>query len=383
MTPDLRRRIALAIYASSFAAGVTIGALSPLISIILEERGVSAVINGLNGAMSPLAIILSAPFMPRLIARIGAVRATLLGLFGVALLIPVFTVTSSLPAWFALRFLIGFLVALPWIISEIWLNLIAEAESRGRVISLYAAALAAGFALGPVAVEWVGPDDPRAFLVPAAAIASAALPILGIGRNAPPVEDSAGTGLIAALRRAPTVFVAALVGGMVEMSIFALLPAFALRLDLGTATALYFVTAFVAGNILLQFPIGWLGDKTDRGLTLGICAVIALGATCLLPFIYGHWIVWPLLMLFGGAVFGFYTVGLSMVGERFGVTEIAAANTSFVVLYEIGSIFGPVASGWGMAVYNPMGYLIVLGIVLGCLALVAFMRFRVRRVTSA
>src|SRR5512145_2614764 len=106
-SPAQRWRSLIAVIASVFGVGVSFGALVPLMSLILEERGVDTAAIGLNASMFPLAVLLVTPYLPRFAARIGTLRSMVLGLavaIAAVLLLPVF---PQLWAWFALRFAIG------------------------------------------------------------------------------------------------------------------------------------------------------------------------------------------------------------------------------------------------------------------------------------
>ena len=63
-----------------------------------------------------------------------------------------------------------------------------------------------------------------------------------------------------------------------------------------------------------------------------------------------------LLLIFGGAIAGLYTVGLSHLGSRFRGGELAAANAAFIFSYAVGTVVGPQAIGIGMDVVGSHGY---------------------------
>ena len=50
------------------------GLTYPLLTLILESRGIEKFIIGLNAAMMPLGFIVSSPLVPRLAAIVGAKR---------------------------------------------------------------------------------------------------------------------------------------------------------------------------------------------------------------------------------------------------------------------------------------------------------------------
>ena len=49
-----------------------------------------------------------------------------------------YTLTDSPVAWFVLTFLHGVVGGVPWVVSEIWMNVVVEEKRRGRVMGIYA-----------------------------------------------------------------------------------------------------------------------------------------------------------------------------------------------------------------------------------------------------
>ena len=114
------------------------------------------------------------------------------------------------------------------------------------------------------------------------------------------------------------------------------------------STAALMLSAFVLGNLLLQLPLGWLADKAPRRTVLIGCALGAAIFGALVPTAFGGSALWLVLFLWGGLVFGFYTIGLTELGQRVDRTDIVSANTAFVMLYEVGTLLGPIVTGAAM-----------------------------------
>ena len=106
------------------------------------------------------------------------------------------------------------------------------------------------------------------------------------------------------------------------------------------------VVAVVVGMMLTQLPIGWMADHVGgRIMIIGATVLVAIPCA-LLPFIMDMpYVLWPALLVIGGALGGFYTIGMVMMGRRFKGADLVAVNAAFVVFWALGSIVGPAVTG--------------------------------------
>jgi len=355
-TAGQRRLSLLVIYLSIFGAGVAWGALMPLMALRLARQGVDASMIGLNTAMSPLAILAVGPFLPRLIARLGTLASICYGLSAAAITVLLLPALPSLPAWFVLRFLGGAAASVEWVVSETWLNLVASERDRGRIMGLYATILALGFAIGPTLVGFVGIDGWMPFLLVVLAILLSASPLPFAGGLAPAMPAHQEVPLTRLVRAQPLVMACALLGGVVDLALFALLPVYGLRHGLDQAHVLIAVSVFAGGNVVLQIPIGWIADHLSRRAMLITCILATILGALLLPAAVGHG-SWLYLLVFflGGSTFAIYTLGLGLLGDGFPTGQLAAANVAFVMAYQVGSAGGPILAGTAMDIFGPEG----------------------------
>lgn len=370
-----RRWVMAANFASAVLIGLAIGGLIPLLALFLELRQVDPVWIGANGAMASLGIFGMAGFVPRIVARFGAVPTMVTGLavsVSAFLAMPFF---DNLPAWFALRFILGMGVASHWIVSESWVNAIATKASRGRVMAIYAALLAVGFAMGPAVLTLVGSQGWLPFLIFAAAMALTAIPLLPVAHLAPKLDKKERGSVLLLYRHAPTVLAAAMAAGLYEAGLFSFLPLYGLRLGLTEADALYLLTAFIFGNVVLQIPIGWLADKMNRRLLMLIAAGISFAGPLAMPWVIGGLIPLTLiLVVWGGFAFGIYSVGLAMLGDRYEGGMLTSANAAFVQGYVIANILGNPIAGAAMRAWEPHGLMVFMAGVALVFALVVAAR---------
>lgn len=382
MTPDAltprQRRLSLAVViAGVFGVGVAFGAMIPLIALRLERDGVDTALIGLNSAMFPLAVLAIGPFLPRLVGRLGTLRSMYAGLAVGGATILLFPLFPNLGAWFALRLAVGAASAIHWVVSETWMNTLATDRDRGRIMGIYATVMAAGFTCGPLIIGVVGIDGWRPFLIIAGAVALSAVPLPFARGLAPPMPAQHGATIRGLVAAAPTVMLAALVGGFVDTGLFTLLPIYGLRAGFAEAAVVAMLSLFVAGNLALQLPIGWLADRTDRRAVLLACVAAGLVGAVLLPALLSLGPpLWIMLFLWGGTSFGIYTCGLALLGERFPRAQLAGANTAFVMIYECGSASGPVIAGAAMDLVGRDGLVLTVGLASGAFLLFGLVRRR-------
>ena len=333
----------------------------PLISLVLERRGIAEWLIGLNGAMTSLAVLVLGPLLPRLIAAIGPSAAMFAGLLIGATATLTMPFVPDLTAWFVLRFVTGAGIALPWLVTETWINLVASDGVRARLMGLYSAALFAGMALGPAVLDAVGTTGTRPFELAVVAMGLAAVPLMTVREFAPKIQPvSAGLSPRAMIRSTPTVALAAIAAGLCEFAMFSLLPVYGVRQGLSSSTALQTLSVFTVGAIVLQIPLGWLADSLSGRHMLALIGSMTALLVPLLALTLGHSpLAWPILFILGGLVLGYDTLGLTLLGRQYEPVRVPVASAAFLMLYEAGAVAGPMLAGGGMALWAPHGYLAV------------------------
>jgi MFS family permease len=376
LTPRQRLISLSAAISGVLGVGIAFGAAIPLITLLMEGRGYSPLVIGLNGAMFPLAVLITAPYVPKLLGRFGTLRMmTIVLAIGIAMLM-VFPATDSIALWFVARFVMGLTGAVHWITTEAWINTLAGDKSRGRVMGFYAAALGIGFAGGPVLLKLVGFDGWAPFLVIGVFMMLAAAPLLFARGLAPSMSEHPDGGALRTLLVAPTVLAAALAAGAIDSGLYLLLPIYAIENGFDREMTATWLTVWIAGTIFLQPPLGWLVDRFDARKMLVAITVLVMAGMIALPYLWGGGIVfWIVTFLWGGVVLGIYTVGIVLLGRRFRGTQIAAANAGFVMVYEIGAIVGPVSIGAAMDSFGANG--IVPVVVAMCAIFIAIALWRI------
>lgn len=335
--------------------GFTLGLMFPLLSLIMEAQGVPSDVIGYNAAMQPLGIMLAVFMIPPVVRRFGAKRAVIGAALLTAAVILCYPFAPVFWWWFGLRVLQGFFVSTLFAISEAWIVRFAEGPYRSRILAAYTSILALSFGGGPVIISFTGIDGPLPFVIGAAVLLAATLPIFFVKDEAVDSEDEAPLSVIAFARKAPILLFAVGMFAIIDAANLSFLPVYAVKKGFDQETAAMALTAFIVGNTILQFPIGWAADHVPKRLVMLCCGIATALASLLVPVTFGTWMLWPVLTIVGATSAGIYTVALGELGERFSGHELVTGTASFSTTWGLGALAGALSAGWSIAAFGPDG----------------------------
>jgi len=371
------RRTLLPVFAACAAIGLQAGVGMPLVPLALEQQGHDKITIGIVSAAWAVGMLCFGTRIPKLAARFGAVQAIVGAVVIGALISCAYVITSGPLAWGILTFLHGVIGGVPWVVSEIWMNVVVEEKRRGRVMGIYAAMVALGMALGPLVLQVVGVYGPVPFLAGAALSLLVAVPLLPHWRTAPRIRVDAASDFGAVVLLAPLAMFAAFACGFGEHVAFGFLPVYAVGAGVPAETGALWLSAFVMGNVVLQWPIGWAADHADRRAVLAGCTAASALAVIVLSLIPAQWVGTVVVVaLWGGVSFSIYPVGLALLGQHFRGGDIARANTAFSMIYIVGGLFGRPMAGAAMDAVGDPGLGWTLAVCYGAATLAALLALR-------
>ena len=352
---------------------IAMGLSYPLLSLILEEMGVSASMIGLNTSMTPLGMILSSPFVPRLASRYGSWFLTVACFCITAVMLFLLAVVRDLIFWFPLRFILGIAINVIFIISESWINQLAIPKIRGRIVGIYATVAAAGFALGPMILIVSSSHGWMPFILGISVIL-AALPILiQAKKHLPEFDGEESSSVLSFLSFAPLLLFSVASAALFEQVTLSLLPIYGLRHGLSESASSLVLGTLIAGNVFIQVPIGWLADLISRRVLLIILSFTAVSGSILLPILIGgSMFLWPMLLIWGAVAYGTYTVALVELGDRFSGSALVAGCGAFSMMWGIGGTLGSPIAGIAMDILGQEGLTATLGLAFLALGVAAF-----------
>lgn len=355
------------------------GLTYPLLSFILDRQGTTPGLIGLSAAMTPLGFIVSAPFIPGLVRRLGGARLAILCSILAALALIAIAWTQDVMAWMPLRFLLGFFANPLYVISETWLITITPAPRRGRIMGLYTSIVSGGFAIGPLSLGLVGTQGWPPFMIGIAAFLICGLIVVAVVPRLPKMpQEGEATSVAGFFALAPLLLFGVFAAAAFEQILLSLFAVYGTALGSGEERIASLITCFIAGNAVLQILLGRLAERFGSARTLLFCALASLAGCLLLPAIFDSWLIWPLVLLWGGVSFGIYTMSLIQLGERFDGQALIAGNAAFAFAWGIGGIVGSPATGLAMQLIGHQGLPSSLGLL--CCVLAALLVAERRRV---
>ncbi|WP_372085498.1 MFS transporter [Tistrella mobilis] len=337
-----------AVIATATMFGLTYSLSAALIALDLDRRDLDPAAIGANAAMHALGVLAMAFLLPRVVPRLGIRRMVILSLVLAAVVLVLFPATPVW-VWFVLRLLLGASSETLFVLSETWTNALATERSRAQAMAIYTAALSVGFAAGPAILAAIGSEGATAYVVGAAIAAGAALFVAAPKVTAPAFEHPVKKSPLYFMRLAPVAIAAIMLNAALETSGLSFLALYAGNLGWSESGATGLMSVMMVGAILLQLPIGWIGDRMDRMLLVRILAVVAGLGALVWPLALGHQIVtWVLLFVWGGAFVGVYTIMLAVVGSRFKGGDLVGIYAAMGLMWGVGALLGPVLAGAAM-----------------------------------
>lgn len=354
-------RLACAITACATVFTAMQGLTYPLLALILERMAEPAWLIGVNAATMPVGMILAAPLAPRLMRRWGGPRLTATSLVtSTACLLAIAALPEAL-AWMPLRLLMGFALACILVVTETWINEIADDAVRGRVVGFYSAVLSAGFALGPALLAVVGSHGWTPFAVGAALPLLALVPLHAVRAELPAAAAGGGTVSVwSMLPLAPLLLACVAAVALADEGAMSFLPLYALRHGYGEQAGTVLLVVMIAGSVALQYPIGWLADRVRRARVMAGCALAAAASAAAFPLLASTPALFAAgVFLWGGLYYGIYVLALIRLGEAFRGHALVAGNAAFAAMWGVGGIAGSAVVGGAMSALGHAGFVIV------------------------
>lgn len=364
-----------AVIATAMVFGLTYSLTAPLIAFDLAERGFGETMIGANAAMHAIGVLVTATVLPRLVAGLGPRRLIFVSIGLSAATLCAFPLVPLVWLWFPLRILLGMAAEALFVTSETWINAFSTEATRARSMAAYTAALSVGLALGPLILSFVGTDGALPYFVGAGIALTAAAFVASPAVTAPTFDEPSASNPLRFMRLAPLALSATMLNAAIETAGLSFLGLYAVSLGWAEENATRLMTVMMIGAIVLQLPIGWLGDMMNRRkLVIGLAVLSTLGAAVWPLALSNGPATYALLFVWGGAFVGIYTIMVTLVGSRFKGGDLVGIYAVTGLFWGFGALIGPMGAGIFMQVHGH-GLALFAALVCGAFALAAW-RFK-------
>jgi MFS family permease len=323
---------------------------------------------------------LVASFMtPAMIRRVGHVRvfAFLGSLVSSALLI--FPLLQDPIVWTLSRVVIGFCFCGIYVTAESWLNNTATNETRGKTLSAYMIVMMAGTIAAQGLLVVPDASGFLLFIVPSVLVSLSFAPILVSITPTPAFESSKPMGVRAVFNASPLGCVGIFLLGGVFAGQFGMAAVYGTGAGLTLSQISIFVASFYVGALFLQYPLGWLSDRSDRRVLIMSVAVMGSVAAAIAALFGGQFPVLVAAAFFvGGASNPLYSLLMAHTNDFLDPEDMAGAAGSLYFVQGVGAVMGPLIIGWAMQMVGPAGYFMLVGSLLTGIALYAAYRMTQR-----
>lgn len=371
-------RCAIPLLLSTVFLLMGVGLLHTLMALRGTALGFSTTMVGTLSAAYYGGFLVGTYVVPRLVHRIGQIRAFAFCTTLVVVSVLVQAIGASYWAWLAMRLLQGLLLVGLYVIIESWLNAAADPKHRSTLFSIYMMLNLGASALAQQLLRVPG-EGFVLFCVVAILFCLASLPIIDMRQQQPRLHAMPKVQVGRFFRLVPTAIVSAVISGLMLGALWGLLPIYAASRGMEPAAVGTYISTAVLGGVALQWPLGHFADRIDRRLALAIIAAVAALAALaqlLLPQ-DSTAAALVLVFAFGGMAFSLYPIAVAHLVDYLERDELMSASSTVLLVNGIGSAMGPLIAGNLMnrgQAWLLFAWFAVLGALLGGYAMYRFVR---------
>jgi MFS family permease len=361
---------------------LALGVLSPLISLLLTQRGVPTPYIGLVTSGYSLGFLAGSLTCARIVDRVGHIRAFAVFAALAADCVLLHATVSSTIAWGVLRAATGYTMAGVFLIAESWLNDKADATSRGRIFASYLVVSWGPAAVGPLALNFTHPVESFLFILIAIGFSTALVPMALTQVSNPEIAGRVRFGVRHLFAISPLGVVSCFAAGLVNSAFFGLLPVYGNKIGLGASGLSFVLTTALIGGLVSQYPIGMLSDRFGRRpvMLTAILAAIVLALAMMLVGERSYSALLALAFVYAGMTAPLYGLGVGQTNDYITPKEFVGASSGLLFAWALGASAGPAAASGVMGVLGPHGLFLYIAGVLGLVAI--FTVFRMLRRTG-
>lgn len=354
--PGPLRRL-LPLFLAVAAVLVANGVLATVVPLQLHAAGEGLGLAGLVSSSFPLGLIVGYLGASRIVARVGQLRGFRV-LCACAAIATLSMVLWGAPVlWIFARCATGFAVAGIYLVVEGWITADTPLRHRAVAIAAYMVTCQLAMATGQALAGGFELSRAQGFGLAALLYTSAAVPVARMATPPCMMRACERISCFAVLRRTPMAMVGIGAAGMTIGSLLNLGPLILAAQGHDAQAIVRFMSSFVLGGLLLQWPIARLPVSIDRRAVLNVLAagtlmasVVAMGSVA--THAAAAWLPVTAALL-GACCFVAYPVSLALAHSSFAERQAVGVTCTLLIVYGLGSLAGPLVVSalldWGQA----------------------------------
>lgn len=353
-----------ALFLSVFLLQLGLGGVVPLDALSGTMLGFTPQQIGFMGSAHFFGFFIGCWWAPRLMGEVGHSRA--FAAFAAAGTIGIMAHMMVVDpwAWSVMRMFSGLAVAGCYTIIEAWLQSKVTNSTRGRAMGVYRVVDVSGNLGAQVLIAFLEPAAYFSYNLLALFMCAALFPLLLTRTEAPETGQAPRLRPMLAWQKSPLGALGVIVSGITGAAFRMIGPLYGLAIGLEADRIALYLSAYVVGGALAQYPVGWLADKFDRRQVLvWVSAASILGCAAMVAGAQGN----VLTIFLAAAFFGFTTFPIYSIStahahdfaEQHERVELSAAQ---MFLYAVGAITSPVIASVLIATMGPASMFVFIAL---------------------
>lgn len=310
---------------------------------------------GLLGAGWAMGYMAGCLLVPVIVKRVGHVRTfgALCSLAGITLLLNLLLMNPL--AWVILRSLSGFCFAGAAMIVESWLNERATNATRGKIFGIYTMINLGATTAGQMLLTLGDPNGFTFFVIGSIIYSLALLPTALSTATSPTPLTQARLDPKKLWRNSPIAVVAVFLVGISNGAFGTLGAVYGRRIGLEVSDIAIMMSLALLAGALIQIPVGFISDRTDRRLVLVGLALTAMALGTSISIFGGTNPVLTIAMIggFGGTIYSMYPVIVAHASDHADPGDFLKTSGGLLLIFGTGTMIGPLAAAGLMTATTP------------------------------
>lgn len=351
-----------ALFLSVLLMQLSSGGVGPLDALSGFKLDFSTQQIGLLGSSHFIGFFIGCWWAPRLMGSVGHSRAfaafTAAGAIG--LLAHMLVINPY--AWALMRIASGLCVAGCYTVIEAWLQAKVTNETRGRAMGTYRIVDMSGSLMAQLMIGVLSPASYVSYNLLAILCCAALLPLTLTKVPQPETPKAPRLRPMLAFERSPLAAAGVVVAALSAASFRMVGPLYGQEVGLSIGQIAWFLSAFVLGGALAQYPAGWLADKYDRRwvlIWLSVAAMLSCGVTVMSTG-FGTTGIMITAFLFGFTSFPIYSVAAAHAHDFADDSERVELSAALMFFYALGAIAAPYGASVLINAFGPSALFVLI-----------------------